>query len=33
MIIFSLIIMFFAGKYAIKRLILHPTPPEIEIKK
>lgn len=30
-VIFSLFGMFFAGKFAVKRLILHPTPPEQEV--
>ncbi len=31
-VVITLFLMFFAGKYAIKRLILHPKPPEIELK-
>ncbi len=31
-VIMSLFAMFFAGKFAVKRLILHPVPPEIEKK-
>ncbi len=32
-VIMSLFVTYFAGKFAIKRLILHPKPPEVEKKK
>ena len=32
-VIMSLGAIWFAGKFAVKRLILHPKPPEVEKKK